>query len=123
MQGVDTEYRPYKPEKSGPKRNTHVTLNFERFAMLAAYGALLQVILQILYVIVSIHFEELTFVLWSIERAIRVSWMFILSGPVMIIADWMVDGNIFKGIIQTPMSCALYASALFIGVVLVCIGG
>lgn len=35
--------------------------------------------------------------------------------------DWRVNGNLFKGIIQNPLGCAIFAGACVYGIVLICI--
>ena len=109
----------YRPEKKENEINKHVFSAGLKFLVVTLVCDALAVLCLWWYP----QLNEGSLLAWVVERFVRCVLVLNVAEGYFLYKDWYLNGNLFKGIIQTPLSCSLFGGLVFIGIVLVCIGG
>lgn len=122
MRGVDCDCEPvreYAPEKG--RGNRHAKGNWGWFIAFALGCSIPVIVTQLIG----------AFYLWPNDPYVELKWLsktflklfiaVVCAEGYLVYKDWRLNGNLFKGIIQSPWGCAFFAGACIYSIVLVCI--
>lgn len=109
MEGVDTDY---KPETSGKKPNKHVVANWLWFVVITGICGI--------PALCGLFIDPATQWLYACNIWWRLFVVFVPVELYLLYRDGRWNGNLFKGIIATPLGCSIFASVVVYSVVILC---
>lgn len=125
MQGVDNDCRNdcgYKPHKRSQGINPHVKAAGWKYALVTAAAGWIAVFALIYFPTMSPDDPQIMN-RWIAERFIRVVFAVGIAEGYLLYRDWLTNGNMVGRIVQDGLSSAIFAGCVFLGLVLLLIGG
>lgn len=116
-----SEKTNYEPHRRSHGVNPHLKYATKLYLAVSLF-ALLGVVMAVTCGPLFVPRDPWVYVRWIVEKSIRYSWcMFLIVGTQMYY-EWKTNGNLLGQTLQTPMSSAIFLSAVLLGVVYIMLG-